>query len=591
MTSSRPRSSIGKGIAAAVAAAVALTVLNAFKPLHIDDVVPWYFANQILEHPLSLYDFEIHWQQIPQPAQNPIAPPVLPYWWAAGIKLFGQNEVLWKLWLFPFNLALSVSAWAIFRRFARGFEQSLMWCSVLAPSLLPGLNLIIEVPCVSLGLAATALFFRACDRKSSRLAILSGIVCALAMQTKWTAFVVPGVFMLYALTHGKFKLWILAAGVASLLFVSWEGYTAFQSGESHFVHQLKISNPVKEERSLFLPLITYVGGLAPAAALIGLAGLWGGKKSVTAAALAFVIGFSLIAMGSGFSGSAIRNPFTGRPWQPRLDTPVFLAMGAFVWGVTLLVTLRIWRPFRSLTPWRRPGLAAGWFLAGWLALEVVGYFVFSPFGAARRVITVVFVITLVAGRLASLTCRSPGRAKLVRWSAAFGVMLGLGYQLVDTAEAIAGERTMNTAARWARTQSPDATCWFSGFWNSEFYGPRAGLKPLILGQSNLKPGDRIVVMDVKMLEGNRYLIDESRLSLEQTFATSDAIPFSTVPCYYIGRRPLESQAGPRVAARVYRVTAPFHPVQELDPQGKAKPKAIGVPSPSTTGKAAAGVSE
>src|SRR5262249_44427040 len=62
----------------------------------------------------------------------------------------------------------------------------------------------------------------------------------------------------------------------------------------------------------------------------------------------------------------------------------------------------------------------GWFLVGWLVLEVAGYFVLSPFPATRRVLGLIVAITILIGywlsRAATPTTR--GRAWAV---ACFGV--------------------------------------------------------------------------------------------------------------------------------------------------------------------------
>jgi hypothetical protein len=559
-----------RGLAHALAAAVALTVLNAVKPLQLDDEVPLYYADQILAHPLDPYDFTITWQQIAESAQNPIAPPVLPYWCAAGTALFGHDPVLWKLWLLPFSLALTLGIWSLARRFARGFEGLTVWAVALSPVVLPGLKLIIEVPSVALGVATVALFARACDRRSVGVAVAAGLLCGLALQTKWTTFVIPAAMLWYAALYRRIPLWLATTAVAAGLFVGWETLMFARSGTSHFMYQVKINNPLSPKQSLLLPLITYVGGLAGGATLIGLAGLGASKRSVAAAAAVIVLGTALIGFNPGSLGGAVRNPLTGKPWQPRIDTPIFLAMGALAWITAAATILSVWRPFHTMTPWRNAASRAGWFLAGWLAMEIVGYFVLSPFGAARRVIMVVLLLILIACRLASLTCRSPGRAWLVRSGAALSVALGLFYQTVDTAEAVAGKNAVEAGAAWAipAARAEGGRAWFAGYWNAEFYGPRAGLKPLVMGQSDLCPGDRLVIADVQTLEGNRYTIDDSHAVIETVFESRDVLPFSTVPCYYIGRRPLERQEGPRAKARVFRVVAPWHPVQEFDAQGR-----------------------
>src|SRR5262245_47947200 len=157
------------------ALAIVLTLLNALKPLHMDDAAYYCYAAHIAEHPLSPYDFEILWHQQPCPANQVLAPPLLLYWWAAGIRLFGENPFLWKVWLLPINLVLVFALHALARRFARGIERPLVCLIVLSPSLLPGLNLMLDVPALALSLGALALFLRAVDRDALGTALLAGL--------------------------------------------------------------------------------------------------------------------------------------------------------------------------------------------------------------------------------------------------------------------------------------------------------------------------------------------------------------------------------------------------------------------------------
>ncbi|HJT78070.1 MAG TPA: glycosyltransferase family 39 protein, partial [Gemmataceae bacterium] len=183
-----------------------VTLLNAAKPLLIDDAAYYYYARQAADHPLDPYGFAAFWWQRPYVANDVLAPPGLPYWWAAAVRLFGERPVLWKLWLLPFVLLLAGALYALFRRFCRGLELPLTWLTVLSPALLPGVNLMLDIPALALSLASVVLFFRAADRDALALAALAGLVAGLAMETKYTGFLAPVVMLLYAALYGKWRL-------------------------------------------------------------------------------------------------------------------------------------------------------------------------------------------------------------------------------------------------------------------------------------------------------------------------------------------------------------------------------------------------
>ena len=104
----------------ALALAVVYVALDAAKPLQMDDPYYYLYARQIAERPLDPYGFTLMYWNWLFPANWVLAPPVLPYWWALAIRLFGEQPVLWKLWLLPFALAFTLSLESLFHRFARG---------------------------------------------------------------------------------------------------------------------------------------------------------------------------------------------------------------------------------------------------------------------------------------------------------------------------------------------------------------------------------------------------------------------------------------------------------------------------------------
>src|SRR5262245_1772546 len=108
-----------RGVLPCLVLAAVFTLLNCLKPLHIDDTAYYLYASHIARDPLSPYGFEILWKAEPCPANEVLAPPVLPYWWAAGITLFGDRPALAKLWLLPCVLVLVFSLHTLLGRLAR----------------------------------------------------------------------------------------------------------------------------------------------------------------------------------------------------------------------------------------------------------------------------------------------------------------------------------------------------------------------------------------------------------------------------------------------------------------------------------------
>lgn len=249
--------------------AVLLTALNALKPVHVDDSTYLAFARQIARHPLDPYGFALLYFNTPLPAHRVLAPPVFCYWFGAGVFLFGEQPVVWKLWLLPFALTLVAAVWRLARRFAPGLERPLTLMTVMSPTVLPGFNLMTDVPCVALSLTAIALFISACDCRLWGRAAIAGLVAGLAMQTKYTGFLAPAAMLAYAILNRGFARWLVTTAVAALLFASWEGFVLWRYGESHFqFHLHNQAGQVAGRVNLLNPLGILVLQTAPAALLL-----------------------------------------------------------------------------------------------------------------------------------------------------------------------------------------------------------------------------------------------------------------------------------------------------------------------------------
>ncbi|HUR53984.1 MAG TPA: hypothetical protein VMZ71_07625, partial [Gemmataceae bacterium] len=248
-------------LATPFALAVIVSLANAVKPVVVDDTAYLTFARHIAAHPLDPYGFTMFWYTVPEPAMEILCPPVVPYWLAAGMTLFGESVPLLKLWMFPFVWLFAWSLRELLRRFARGTEGVVLPMVMLSPAVLPMVNVMLDIPAAAFGLAALAVF--------PRRALLAGLLAALALQTKYTALVVPPLLVWYGITTGRFKRSLVAVAVAVVAFAGWEALVAAKYGVSHFLFHLTQHSSgggtwdyVEAKLSLIPPLAGHLGCLA-----------------------------------------------------------------------------------------------------------------------------------------------------------------------------------------------------------------------------------------------------------------------------------------------------------------------------------------
>src|SRR5262245_17657843 len=76
---------------ALLALGLLLTLGNAFKTVHIDDAAYVLYAAHIAQHPLAPSDFDVYWDYHWQPANQVLAPPLVPYWIAGAMVCLGDD--------------------------------------------------------------------------------------------------------------------------------------------------------------------------------------------------------------------------------------------------------------------------------------------------------------------------------------------------------------------------------------------------------------------------------------------------------------------------------------------------------------------
>lgn len=552
------------------AIALALTLFNCAKPLHVDE--PFYLdhAAQIVKDPLRPYGFEVFWHRWPEPAISEVCPPVLPYYLAACLGLFGERPWLWKLALLPVALLFVGSLNALLTRFRAGMRLPLLWSTALSPALVPSFNLMPDLPALALGLTSLAAFARALDLRSYRAAALAGLMAGLAAQTKYTAATVPTALLAYGALFGGMQLGLVAVLTATAVFGGWELFVYLQEGWSHFLYVFGLRDTLRYpfRPDLLRPLAAHLGAVAPALTLLGWLALGASPALVAAGALAL-------------AGAYVLGAGVGRPDAFEAAGAVTLLSVALTAG-RLLVAVYAGRTksqdagsqagvedepssdadrsFAGPVPPADRDIRLSWFLVLWLAIELTGYMRLSPFSATRRVLGVLMPATVLVGVLAGRLPARPGRRRAANVVATGGVILGISFGALDWWEAWTRKWLADRAG--VLTAGDPGTVWFTGHWGFQYYAERAGLRALVPDHSQLRRGDWVIQAGWGL---DRQAVDLGPARPEKvgTLLPPDRVPLNMLH-FYAGDYPLTPQSGPRVSADVFRVGADCVPESPYD---------------------------
>ncbi|HEY2784533.1 MAG TPA: hypothetical protein VGJ05_06105 [Fimbriiglobus sp.] len=541
--------------------AALVTGINALKPVAVDDTAYLLLARQIADHPLDPYGGELFWYAEPVPAFQVLAPPVLPYWLAAGIRLFGEQVPLLKLWLFPFPLLLCFSVRALARKFSPRYSAVSVPAVALSPLILPLFGVMLDVPACSLGLAALAVFIR-----GGRISwLFAGLLAGLAIETKYTAFVIPAVLLWYGVNYRRILPAIQAALTAVLVFEIWEVLMIFQYHDSHFLYHATAQTTggphgweLVDSRwnKLAAPFLNYSGGLGFGLALFAASVI--GRKWWVGRSVILLSLLGLAVVGLPYSSTVIWADATRGTVRLDLAGLLFTILGVF-W-LAVLGWMGILFQFR-----KRPTRTT-MFLTGWLLLEFVSYFVLTPFPAGRRVIGMGVAAAFVFFRAADVLGRI-WSVRPARWVLPYGIALGLGLFATDAWDARPEKELAIEAAQFVRERDAGGTAWFNGHWGFQYYCDREGMVPVVPGQSRLRKGDWLVFPAIPddtgfyrpFHGGAKFRLDPDYLERKIEFVWLDALSAQTIPELYGGRYPFIGRDHPRLRVVVYRVRRDWVP--------------------------------
>jgi hypothetical protein len=479
---------------ALVATGIALFAL--IKPVHIDDTVVLHVAANILRDPLRPFAGEFFWLEEPQPlAKVTTNPPLVSYWLAPWIALAGYREWVLHLSFAPF---VALLMWGMHRLATRWLGAEWAWWAVgwlmLSPAVLPGMNLMRDVPALALLVGGLACWVEGVERRGARWLAAGALLVGLAGLAKYTALIGVLLVALYTLQRRAYG----ALGWLTLALVPIAGWSALNLWADGEVHLVYLWQERRGSAPLGAKLLPGVVGLGASTLLwlgvrrrfkAALGDGWRWKVALLALAAAGVVGWYHLQ-------------FAGQPMY--LQSLLWLVAGVIVLGLAVGVGWFKGSPPSIRFPPLREGNRAGvrrergspcergnhkegvstsqhitLFLRLWLLIALAAAVWGVPFQAMRHLLyalpPLILILTPWVGRNAPLLI-AQGVLCLAVIAADYDYAVCYKRGAAAYAEQFAGERV-----------------WYAGSWGWMFYAEQHGFRKLLPDGKGLQRGDIVII--------------------------------------------------------------------------------------------------
>lgn len=212
------------------------------RPFYIDDYYHFLMAKGIVENPLRPYDFladdagpnNAGWERGHPPRM--VNPPLMHYYLAGIIKLFGQE--IWKLHLafMIFPVLSVISMYLISKLFLNNYLSATLLFMVNPIFWVTSNAFMLDSPKLTFYLLSLLFLFYGLKRDKKSLLFLSGLSMGLAILSKYTALTIIPVALLYiVLTKNNWfrYIWFFLIPVA-IVFL-WSVWNFLTYGQPHIV--------------------------------------------------------------------------------------------------------------------------------------------------------------------------------------------------------------------------------------------------------------------------------------------------------------------------------------------------------------------
>lgn len=463
------------------------------KSVHIDDVYFLEVADNIVEHPLDPYygtvamidqDYRVFAQtgKLPNTFEAMSHPPLVPYYIAVANMLGARSrETFLHLWFLVFTLLAGVSIYKLAERFT-GSPLLVSLFFISSPIfIINSQNLMTDVPMISLFLSSIWLFIRGWDDDRDGLLLLSGVFAGLAMLTRYVAFILFPLFLVYAWLNRKKLMHVgIAFTPALLLFGLWLLQNLIWHNQLHpiasSVHYAKFyssgSFGLADFNVKALSDLAGLGGTAlfPFCFLLA---ILPSKKIVGPALLVGILEMA----GCSHSSSLI---------QDYTSLQLMLLLLFFTAGIYLV--LRTWMTPVLTTNSSHVRSSDGLFLFAWLLIAVISTIFLLPFGTSRYMLPVLPPLILLLARAVE-SSYAQGSAFRIAAVTTIGLSFVLSVFLAQ-GDAVYAQTYKRFSSQIPFTESKRV--WYIGEWGFRYYMNQKGYHYLRSDDNSPVRGDLVV---------------------------------------------------------------------------------------------------
>jgi 4-amino-4-deoxy-L-arabinose transferase-like glycosyltransferase len=478
------------------------------KAFHIDDPLFIWMAQQIAKHPLDPYGFEVNWASFPEPMwQQMQNPPLCSYYIALVGSVFGWSEIALHV-AFLFWATMSIlGTFALARRFCpQPFLAALL--TLFTPVfLVSATNVMCDVMLLALWVWSIELWLRGLDSGKWTMSILSALLAAAAVLTKYFGIALVPLLGVYTILREPKKwtrlLFLMIPIAAAAAFEFW---TKSQYGRGLFTAAMFFARGASKTFGQAMPAqlligLAFLGGSLVAPAFQGAAvfnrrpkpnGGRGDRRSLIVFAaillLALTCFYLLVPIDPGWA-------LGSNEIAVRIEGGVFAAIG---FGILALVIVDLTRDRSAET----------WLLFLWL----IGTFAFVTFFnwsiTARTILPIAPVAAIVIVRHFSIRA----------WQIVAVAIISFIVAAADYRQANSAREAAHTFEQ--RFRSDPGKIWFQSHWGFQYYMQQWGATPLNARDSEIASGDVMIV------PANNVLIVS--LDAEKAF-TPEQINFAVLP--------------------------------------------------------------